>query len=70
LGIGFSGYLTGAAKTTSVFGRNAKCKACGARRAGQAGGVAANKLLRERLQRELHVPAHLPPMALCVDNGR
>jgi len=34
-----------------------------------AGGVAANKLLRERLQRELHVPVHLPPMALCVDNG-
>lgn len=34
-----------------------------------AGGVAANRLLRERLTKELDVPVHLPPLALCVDNG-
>ena len=40
-----------------------------ARRLVLAGGVAANKLLRERLTAELDVPVHMPPMALCVDNG-
>lgn len=34
-----------------------------------AGGVAANKLLRERLKHTLDVPVFVPPFALCVDNG-
>lgn len=34
-----------------------------------AGGVAANRLLRERLAAEIRVPVHMPPLALCVDNG-
>ncbi|HRI88580.1 MAG TPA: tRNA (adenosine(37)-N6)-threonylcarbamoyltransferase complex transferase subunit TsaD, partial [Candidatus Hydrogenedentes bacterium] len=34
-----------------------------------AGGVAANKLLRERLAKEMTVPVHIPPFSLCVDNG-
>ncbi|MCP4642627.1 MAG: tRNA (adenosine(37)-N6)-threonylcarbamoyltransferase complex transferase subunit TsaD [bacterium] len=34
-----------------------------------AGGVAANRLLRDRLTAELGIPVHLPELALCVDNG-
>ena len=37
-----------------------------------AGGVAANTVLRERLQREagrLHVPVLIPPPELCTDNA-
>lgn len=34
-----------------------------------AGGVAANKLLRERLHNELDLPVLMPPLDLCVDNG-
>ena len=41
----------------------------GAPRVVLAGGVAANRLLRERLNAELRVPVHMPPMSLCVDNG-
>jgi N6-L-threonylcarbamoyladenine synthase len=41
----------------------------GARRLVVAGGVAANRLLRERLAAELDVPVHMPPLSLCVDNG-
>lgn len=41
----------------------------GAARLVLAGGVAANRLLRDRLNAELHVPVHMPPMSLCVDNG-
>ena len=41
----------------------------GAKRLVLAGGVAANRLLRERLYRELGVPVHMPPIRLCVDNG-
>ncbi len=41
----------------------------GAQRVVLAGGVAANRLLRERLASELGVPAHMPPMSLCIDNG-
>jgi N6-L-threonylcarbamoyladenine synthase len=36
------------------------------------GGVAANKLLRERLSQlgqELGIPVHYPPFALCTDNA-
>lgn len=34
-----------------------------------AGGVAANRLLRERLGRALHLPVRYPPLALCTDNA-
>lgn len=34
-----------------------------------AGGVAANKLLRERLQTDMPVPVFVPPFKYCVDNG-
>jgi len=34
-----------------------------------AGGVAANTLLRTRLETELDVPVFMPPIALCIDNG-
>ncbi len=34
-----------------------------------AGGVSANRLLRERLTTELDIPVHVPPLSLCVDNG-
>jgi len=34
-----------------------------------AGGVAANKLLRERMQSEMDVPVFIPPFAYCIDNG-
>ena len=41
----------------------------GANRLVVAGGVAANRLLRERLNTELNVQVHMPPMSLCIDNG-
>ncbi|CAN5751283.1 tRNA (adenosine(37)-N6)-threonylcarbamoyltransferase complex transferase subunit TsaD [soil metagenome] len=34
-----------------------------------AGGVAANKLLRNRLARQLDVPLHVPPIEYCTDNA-
>jgi N6-L-threonylcarbamoyladenine synthase len=34
-----------------------------------AGGVAANRLLRERLVAELDIPVLLPEMSVCMDNG-
>ena len=34
-----------------------------------AGGVAANALLRERLQADLGVSAAFPPLSLCIDNA-
>lgn len=34
-----------------------------------AGGVSANKALRARLQADLEVPVHLPPLSLCTDNA-
>jgi len=33
------------------------------------GGVAANKLLRDRLLAEIDVPVMIPPFALCTDNA-
>ncbi len=41
----------------------------GAKRLVLAGGVAANRLLRERLKAELGVPVHMPGIPLCMDNG-
>lgn len=41
----------------------------GAKHVVVAGGVAANKLLRERMAQDLDVPVTVPPFALCVDNG-
>ena len=34
-----------------------------------AGGVAANRLLRSRLEAEIEVPVLVPPIALCTDNA-
>ncbi len=34
-----------------------------------AGGVSANQALREKLQAEISLPVHFPPMALCTDNA-
>ncbi len=34
-----------------------------------AGGVAANRALRERLQAVLRVPLHMPPVSLATDNA-
>ena len=34
-----------------------------------AGGVAANKLLRARLETDMPVPVFVPPFKYCVDNG-
>jgi len=33
------------------------------------GGVAANRHLRDRIARDIDVPAHVPPMAYCTDNA-
>lgn len=41
----------------------------GAQRLVLAGGVAANRLLRDRLKAEAGVPVHMPSIALCMDNG-
>lgn len=41
----------------------------GARRLVVAGGVAANRLLRERLSASVPVPVLIPPIALCTDNA-
>jgi len=41
----------------------------GATRLVLAGGVAANRLLRERVKAELPVDVFLPPFAYCIDNG-
>ena len=41
----------------------------GAKRLVVAGGVAANRLLRQRLEREIAIPVSVPPLSLCVDNG-
>lgn len=41
----------------------------GAARVVLAGGVAANKLLRDRLQTEVNATVHMPPLALCIDNA-
>ena len=34
-----------------------------------AGGVAANRLLRDKMHSAVHVPLHLPEIRLCTDNG-
>lgn len=44
-------------------------EALGAERLVVAGGVAANKRLRERLAEDMPVPVFVPPFAYCVDNG-
>lgn len=41
----------------------------GATRLIVAGGVAANRLLRERLQGELGIPVFVPPFQYCIDNA-
>jgi N6-L-threonylcarbamoyladenine synthase len=44
-------------------------KKTGAKRLVVAGGVAANQLLRQRLNQEINIPVSVPPLSLCVDNG-
>ncbi len=44
-------------------------KKTGAKRLVLAGGVAANLLLRARLNEEVDADAFLPPFAYCLDNG-
>jgi len=34
-----------------------------------AGGVSANKRLREKILAESKLPVHIPPLALCTDNA-
>jgi len=34
-----------------------------------AGGVSANKALRERMLAESRLPVHIPPLSLCTDNA-
>ena len=41
----------------------------GAREVLVAGGVAANALLRQRLDERLRVPFRYPPLSLCTDNA-
>lgn len=41
----------------------------GARSVLLAGGVAANRLLRNRLERQLDVPLYVPPIEFCTDNA-
>jgi N6-L-threonylcarbamoyladenine synthase len=41
----------------------------GARQVALAGGVAANRPLRERIERLSPLPVHVPPPPLCTDNG-
>ncbi|NDJ86046.1 MAG: tRNA (adenosine(37)-N6)-threonylcarbamoyltransferase complex transferase subunit TsaD [Chloroflexi bacterium] len=44
-------------------------QAYGAREILLAGGVSANRLLRERLAEEAPMPVRYPPLALCTDNA-
>jgi len=44
-----------------------KCTA--APRLAVVGGVAANQLLRNKLNETINVPVYLPPMSLCTDNA-
>lgn len=44
-------------------------KATGLPRLVVAGGVAANKLLRDRLVQDIPVPVFVPPFKYCIDNG-
>lgn len=44
-------------------------RATGAPRLAVVGGVAANRLLRERLLAEASVPVHIPAFEFCTDNG-
>jgi len=34
-----------------------------------AGGVSANRALRDAFKQKAHLPVHIPPLALCTDNG-
>lgn len=44
-------------------------KEFGAREIIVAGGVSANKHLRERMLAESNLPVHIPPLSLCTDNA-
>jgi N6-L-threonylcarbamoyladenine synthase len=42
---------------------------CGARQILLSGGVASNRLLRQRLCQDSHIPVLVPPPILCTDNA-
>jgi N6-L-threonylcarbamoyladenine synthase len=44
-------------------------KTCGATEILMAGGVSANGLLRQEMQRRTELPVRYPPLALCTDNA-
>lgn len=59
-----------AAAVDALIGKTlAAIAATGAPRLVVAGGVAANRLLRERLEAEMPVPVLIPPISLCTDNA-
>jgi N6-L-threonylcarbamoyladenine synthase len=58
-----------AAVDTLIIKTKLAIERTGAQRLVLAGGVAANRLLRDRLNRDLDVPVSMPPLALCLDNG-
>lgn len=45
------------------------CQRIGATRVAVVGGVAANRLLRERLAALADIDVFMPPLAYCIDNG-
>ena len=57
------------AATGSGFDLGLGKGAFGAKTVLVGGGVSANKVLRERMQRRLTVPVSFPPLALCTDNA-
>ncbi len=58
-----------AAVDTLIIKTQHALRQTGARRLVVAGGVAANRLLRERMANEIDAEVSMPPLALCVDNG-
>jgi len=59
-----------AAATDSLLSRTLLAlKSTGAPRLAVVGGVAANHLLRNKLEDSLDIPVYLPPMSLCTDNA-
>ena len=59
-----------AAVVDVLVGKTLKAaEAFGAREILVAGGVSANRALRETIQDQATIPVHIPPLALCTDNA-
>lgn len=59
-----------AAVVDVLVGKTLKAaEAFGAREILVAGGVSANRALRETIQAQATIPVHIPPLALCTDNA-